>query len=369
MQTEHITSGPRLAAAAQAKLQAMVDAGRGRAMKGIEAINAEYHLRHDYMAKPTGLNVGYHVGAKHMTVEVKGQGTFGLTDHARRQLLSAASIPTAFADTLSRHDLHDLLRFNMEKLIPRTSPDGLLVRTVGDTAKGILSPSYRIIDGSPLFEAFITESMKSGLVPHSGEVTDTRAFIQFIQPKVIEVFPGEHVVFGMELKNSDYGNGALALAVTIWRLLCTNGLVGHDMFRKVHLGRRFDGFGEEETVKLSAKTLELDAETLQSALADTMKQLPAHVEGAVESLRSVGEQAVDVRQALQVLQKRGLKKATLEKVKALYETEQPVEALPTQAGAWRFSNVLSLLANSAQGDEAHDLRELAADVLAPKAKA
>jgi hypothetical protein len=364
----HITSGPQLAVAAQAKLQSMVDAGRDRAMKGIEAINAEYGLRHDFMARPTGLTVGWK--AKDLTVEVKGEGAFALTQHARGQLLQQAAIPTAFADALSRHDLNDLLRFNLEKLLPRTAPDGLLVRTVGDTAKGILSPSYRIIDGSPLFEAFIMESMRAGLVPHSGEVTDTRAFVQFIQPRVIEVFPGEHVVFGMELKNSDYGNGALALAVTIWRLLCTNGLVGHDMFRKVHLGKRFDGFGEgQETVKLSAKTLELDAATLKSGLADVMKQLPAHVEASVETLRSAGEQVVNVPQALQALQKRGLKKATLDKVKALYETEQPVESLPQQAGAWRFSNVLSLLANSAQGDEAHDLRELAADMIIPVAKA
>lgn len=304
-----------------------------------------------------------------MTVNVKDHGTYTLTDHARGQMLAAAAIPTAFAETLSKHDLTDLLQFNVAHLLHKVSPDGLLIRTVGDAAKGVLSPSYRIIDGSPLFEAFIEQSMAAGLVPHSGEVTDTRAFIQFIQPRVIEIFPGEHVVFGMELKNSDYGNGALALAVTIWRLLCTNGLVGHDMFRKVHLGRRFDGFGDADTVKLSAKTLELDSATLKSALADTMKQLPAHVESTVESLRAVGGKDVNVSQAIQTLGKRGLKKATLDKVKALYETEQPVESLPQAGGAWRFSNVLSLLANSAQGDEAHDLRELAAEVLNPKAKA
>lgn len=378
--TEREKNMTTMAEVAQQKFSKMVDDGRARAMRGMEALHAEYRIRRDYMAKPSGLDVRLRPvrgqdeattpKASELVVDVKGGGVFTLTHHAQNQLLAAADVPVKFAETLREHELGDLLRYNIAKLLPKTSPDGLLIREVSGTVKGVLSPSYRTMDASPMFEAFISQAMQTGLVPHSGEVTDTRAFVQFLRPQVIEIFPGEHVVFGVELKNSDYGNGALDLVQTIWRLLCTNGAIGNSMFRKVHLGRRFDGYGEgDNVIRLSAKTVELDTKTMQSALHDTMKQLPAHIDATVETLRSVGGAEVKLTEAIAKLGKAGLKKATLEKVKALYETEQPVESLPSQPGAWRFSNVLSLLANSAQGDEAHDLREFAYSVLTPKAAA
>jgi hypothetical protein len=227
------------------------------------------------------------------------------------------------------------------------------------------------MDGSPLYEAFVTESLKAGLVPHSGLVSETRSFIQFIQNRMIEILPGEFAVFGIELRNSDYGNGALALAVTLWRLLCTNGMVGTDLLRRVHLGKRFEDFGSDSVIKLSDRTKALDVATLTSGLRDAMKALPEHIDATVESIRAVATDEVPLRTRLDLLGKRGLTKATLEKVKALYETEQPVEALPTQPGAWRFGNVLGLLANSGNvtADEAHDLRDLAFEVMKPKVAA
>lgn len=357
------------AAVAQAKFGEMVERGRARAMKGVEAINAEYLSRHDYRVKPTGFDVKV-TPAKEITVEVKSHGEFTLTPHAQGQLLDAAAVPPRFVETLSRHDLGDLLQLNLRSLLPKVSPDGLLVREVKGRVKGILSPSYRIMDVCPMFEAFITQSMRAGLVPHAGEVTDTRAFMEFLVPRVIEIMPGEHVVFGAQLRGSDYGNGALDLALSIWRLLCSNGAIGTSMFRKVHLGRRFEDFGESNVVKLSQATIELDTKTIASALQDAMKALPGQIDAQVEAVRGAADKEVNLTQVLDKLGKGGLKKATLEKVRATYENMAlPVEALPQSAGAWRLSNVLSLLANDAQGDEAQDLRMTAFGLLNPKAAA
>jgi hypothetical protein len=282
-----------------------------------------------------------------------------------------ARIPTAFADTLGEHNLTDLLRENLRTLLARTSPGGVLVREVEGTAKGILSPAYRRMDASPMFEQFVATALRQGLVPHDGLVTETRAFVSFLQPQVIELLQNEFVVFALELRNSDYGNGALDMALGVWRLLCTNGMIGQSMFRKIHLGKRFDSFEGGEVVRLSAKTLALDSATLRSSMTDVMKALPAHIEATTSTLREIAGKEVNLTSALAKLSKAGLRKATVEKVKALYETAQPIESLPEMPGAWRFANVLSLLANDATlpGDEAHDLREIGGSWLVGKSAA
>jgi hypothetical protein len=353
-------------AAAQSKFEAMIAAGRGKALAGMESLAKEWKLRHDFIAKPEAIDVGFR--ADEMTVEVKGHGGFGLTRHARNQLLSHASIPVAFADTLVEHDLRDLLRSNVRDLLARTAPTGLLVREVEGTAKGIMSSAYRRMDASPMFDSFVQSALRMDLLPHDGLITDTRAFVSFLRPEIVEVLPGEFVVFAVELRNSDYGNGALDLSLALWRLLCTNGAIGTSMFRKVHLGRRFDGFGDgQDSIKLSARTENLDLATLRSALSDSIKALPGHIEAQVTALRETATKEMNLNAALAKLTKSGLRKATVERVKSTYQMAMPVEALPEMPGAWRFSNVLSLLANDPNlpGDEAHDLREIAGQFILP----
>jgi len=362
-----MTTMTTVQAAAQTKFEAMIAAGQRKALAGLESLAKEWKLRHDFIAKPEAIDVGFR--ASEMTIEVAGHGSFGLTKHARNQFLSHADVPVAFADTLGEHGLNDLLRENVRRLLAKTAPTGLFVREVEGVAKGILSSAYRRMDASPMFDAFVTSAMKMGLLPHDGLITDTRAFVSFLRPEVIEILPGEHVVFAIELRNSDYGNGALDLSLALWRLLCTNGAIGTSMFRKVHLGKRFDGFDGADAIKLSARTENLDLATLRSALGDAIKALPAHVEAQVNALRATATQEMNLNAALAKLTKAGLRKATVEQVKTMYEATLPVEALPEMPGAWRFSNVLSLLANneSLPGDEAHDLREIAGKFIVPAA--
>ncbi len=196
-------------AQAEAKLQKMVDEGKARAMRGIEALHREYQIRRDMMVKPAAVDVEWapvetQAAAPNpggLRLRIEGDGTdYALTPHAHGQLLSAAEVPTRFADTLTDHGLADLLRENVRRLLQKTAADGLLIREVGGTVKGILSPAYRRMDLSPLFEAFITESIRSGLVPHSGEVTDTRAFATFVRPEVATVAPVPGIQVGRLLR-------------------------------------------------------------------------------------------------------------------------------------------------------------------------
>lgn len=363
------TSTMTRSAVAVSKLDEMIRNGRSAAARGIEALQAEWNIRRDLIVRPAGIEIDVtpivesdgraHGGVIGLTVEGK---RLVPTAHARGQFLGMAEMPLAFADTLVEHGLTDMLRSNLAGLLARTASNGMLIREVGGTVKGVLSPSYKCMDSAPIVEGFVESALRNGLVPYRGEVTETRALISFLRPEITEITPGEHVAFGVDLRNSDYGNGALNLSLFMWRLLCANGASTMDLFRKVHLGRRFESTSDVHV--LSQKTMELDARTLRSAVADQIKALPAAITGATETIRSVANAEVNLPRVLADLGKKGLTKGMQEKVKATYEnTALPVEALPQTMGAWRLSNVLSLLANEAEGDKAADLRDMAGDIL------
>jgi hypothetical protein len=361
------------------KLGQIVESGKASAARGIEALSREWSIRQDYVVKPTAIVPVIADVAKSGAVEPSYALTmrlgedpmpFYLTSHAKGQLLERAGIPGRFADNLMAWGQGDLLVSNMTRLLPIVSPEAILVREVGGTVKAALSASYKRMDASPIFESFTEAAMKFGLVPYKGEVSDTRAYLSFLKAEVREIAPGEHVVFGVELRSSDYGNGALEVNQIVVRLLCTNGMIGSDMLRKVHLGRRFDAgsFGEADTIRLSQRTVELDTAALRSGVKDVVRSLPQHMTSLEELLRARASAEVSLPQAIAGLTKRGLGKETTEKVKALYEqTGLPVEAVPTNPGAWRLSNVLSMLANGTQDpDAAHDLNAAAWDIMLPE---
>ncbi len=350
------------------KLHAIIESGKTQAAKGMEALVSEYNARKDYIVKPSAIQPI--VEGNEFKISLQGQNEpFALTQHSRGQFLQRIGMPQNYADGLlgGSDELKALFSFSAEKLLSARASEGVLVRAVDQTVKGWLSPSYRRMDAQPLFETFLRETLGAGMVPQRAEVTESRAFISMIVPKVAALRIGsevDHVVFGAQFRTSDYGRGAAEMDVSILRLLCLNGMMGFDLFRKIHIGKRFDAHGDSSSViSLSNRTINLDTATVRSAMKDTVKTLPAHLGALQESLEANGGREVNLANAMASLRKRGVKAAVIEKVKSTYETELPVEALPQTSNVWRLSNVLSLLANSEQGDSAQDLRDVAFETL------
>ncbi len=363
------------------KLGEIVSAGKASAEKGILALQAEWGIRKDMMVRPGAVDfqITQALDGSKGSVEVGGQsydvapsvvrpvidGTaYSLTGHSRGQLLARAGIPVRFADDLEGWGQHALLVHNLKTLLSRQD-SALLVREVSGTVKGVLSSSYKRMDASPIFEEFATSAIsKLHLAPYKGEVTDTRAFLSFIEPEIREIAPGEYVVLGTELRASDYGNGPVEVSLVVLRLVCNNGMIGMSMLRKVHIGRRFDAetFQGGGVVTLSDRTTNLDVATLRSGVRDIVTSLPKAFNALTSAVKNrVADAKVDLDATLAALSKSGLGKDTIAKVKATYEqTALPVEALPQAPGAWRLSNVLSLIAQDEKNlDKAHDLREAA----------
>lgn len=345
------------------KLDGIVQQGKANVATTLKDIQREYGIRQDFMVKPEALD--FVVDEKGIRAKVQSK-EYGFTQFSRNQVLERAKIPTAFANRLIEVGEHNLLKTNLNILKYRFMDDGVLIRKVDDTVKGFLSPSYRRMDASPIFEAFVNKAMKNGFVPYRGMTTDYRHQISFIRPEISEIAPQEFVVYGLNLTTGDYGSQAMQIEMMVLRIVCTNLAIGYDLLRKIHLGKRFNG-GEDNFISLSSKTYELDTKAIASAIGDVVAQSAKHIEIVNKTVKDSASQNVDVKKVLDGMKKKGFGKDILEKIKNTYELPAPVELLPQTPSNWRLSNTLSLIAQSVEDKDTRiDLEKESFAVIAGK---
>lgn len=238
-----------------------------------------------------------------------------------------------------------------------------LIRRLGGEVRGVLSDTFRRLDCRPMLAAFLEAAQKWGGKPAGGELTETRAVVRILIPKIHEIRPGEFVVYGMQYGNSDFGAGSYSLTYYLLRLLCLNGMTGEKTLTQIHLGKRLS-----EDIELSAHTHELDTKTLVSATIDTVGYLLSD-EVLDKRTKAIGELAgvsdMPVSEALRRTGKR-LSKKEEEAATALYEGPDKLN-LPEGNNLWRWANALSFLANDEKEipnpDRRIELQEIAGRLL------
>jgi len=338
----------------EAKLNEIIERGKASLTTSLEEIQREFANRHDMMVRPTALDFAVEEKAIRPVIR---DDSYRLTTHSQNQVLQRAGIPSQFATRLMDLGESELLRQNLKRLTDRTQGDGIQIRRVGETIKGWLSPAYRRMDAAPVMEAYLKRSLDRGFVPYRGMNTEYRYQISMIQPRVWEPMDGEFVIFGTSLTTGDYGNQGLEIDLLMLRVVCLNLAVGYDLFRKIHLGSRFQMGDGDEIVPISQKTMNLDVDTISSAVADVVDASGNHISLLEEKIQRANEKEIkDPKSIYDLLRKRGIRKEIVEQVKSAYALPQEVEILPKGNSVWRLTNAISLVANGVvKADEKLDL--------------
>ena len=347
-------------AGAKEKLSSIVEQGKEKFEAALENIQREFDQRRDIIVKPEALK--YAAGSLGIQMQVRGEGYYVPTHYSEGELYTRLHVPRQYINTLQEATLYDLTALTLSRLTRQFAGDGLLLRTVYDTAKGILSPSYKRIDAAPIMTAYIRTAVEYGLMPYKAYNTDYRHHIEMIYPQVFEPISGEFMVYGISLTTSDYGASALKLELMALRVVCTNLAVGSDVFKRVHIGSRFES--DREIVELSRETIELDNATIASAMKDTARILPTYFEKLSENIKAANNHELTTEQAIDLI-KKYLTKEQLNSARTYFNTPADVEVLPPTKSKWRLSNVLSLMAQSSESDDQRlDLQNLAMGVIA-----
>ena len=355
---EYGAAAARAADWATNKLEKIIQSGREQAIKTIQEVRDNQpkdhvvgHAALDFKTDGKSLNV--------MFPGVAAPQSFH--PHALVQLAERIDMPNAKKTTewLSDPEIIEDFADIITKKYRKQEGKKYLVRSVNQQVRGFLSDRFRRLDSAPIVESFIQTITDLGALPIKGRALDTKFYLKVVLPHILEPLPGEVMLFGAQLKNSDYGDGKLDVSGFIHRLRCTNLLMTEDGFSKVHLGRRLD-----ENIEFSQETYELDTKTMASAVRDVVRNVlaPEYVKDKVAYIKAIAEEKVDADAVIEGLRKKSkINKDEAGQLKELFSSAE-VELLPPGQNQWRLSNAISLLAQRVEPERELELEALAGDV-------
>ena len=201
-----------------------------------------------------------------------GLRMYPMTGYAHKQLAEKMGIPQRYYDRMLAAGEYDLWARNVNAWIG--SKERRLLRVLDGRVRAILSDKYRPIDNYDLLFSFM-DQLKSyrELSGQSVEIvtcdlTETRMYVRAKVPSIVsEVKPGDGVQPMVMLTNSEVGAGRMAVALGLFRLVCSNGLWHEDIVQRVHLGQKL----ELGLVEWSEMTIRKTDEALFAQVADTVR--------------------------------------------------------------------------------------------------
>jgi predicted transcriptional regulator YheO len=337
-------------------LQRIIDkAGENSAEAGARILSL---MPKDYLVDTDNIDFSHENGKFVMGNKVR----WPIHPHALAQMSQKFGIPTRYTNGLLEEGEWgiDLLVKNFSELRDkRARGKTFLIRTVDGEVRGFLSNKYKIIDSDLILDSFAKAAANQGALIESFAASDTKWYIKAIMPRIFYPIGQDPMAFGISLTNSDFGSGKLQLTAYSLRLLCTNGLVGHNTFSRTHLGRRMlHSSFSERTRKLESKT---EASKISDIVNDMMSA--ESLENRLEAIKEATKEKVNPSEALKVFRKKSyISKEEEEELRDLCVTGDITE-LPPGNNRWRISQSLSLLAKTKPADRAFELQQLGGKII------
>lgn len=333
----------------------------------IEKIERDGTLLHDYLVPTNALDVDIHDGIIKTTGASEGFDSFTFSDFAINQLSEKMGVPQKYMRKLWTGD--DWMKMLAVKTVndhaQHIDRDRLLIREVKGQIRGILSDSYRRLNSMQIYLAFLSAVQNTGaklVDAHSG---DTRGYLEVVLPKVQSI-PTEkngviHLTYGAQIRNSDFGDGALELKAYEIQVVCMNGMTTDSILREIHLGRRLP-----EDLKISEDTYLKDTEAMAGLVRDAMNTVfaPEYIMDKARRTQLASTIEVDMQKEIKALPQMGM---TIDETK-LFEKKlidnKPEDGIQGANTLWKFAQTIGAVARDTEnGDRKRELVDLAGNVL------
>lgn len=225
-------------------------------------------------------------------IDVTGIGTFDLNDVAHGQLADRLEIPRKYYQKISGFE--GLREQNVNTLLSNTQSK-FTVRTLGDTARAVLSDKYLPVDNYMVIKEVmpILKDLPETRI-QAANLTDRKMYMQIIFPHTTkEIVKGDAVQYGITLSNSEVGMGAVKVESTIWRLVCSNGMIGKSIVNRRHVGRRIN---EDDNMDLFRReTIVADLKAFTMKLSDMIRYSleEAQIEALIAPMREAAGMSIE----------------------------------------------------------------------------
>lgn len=334
----------------------------------MERLVEEGRIAQDYIA-PLGVNLRRQEHDPVVTFGVDDvlrmnmpDGRFSVHPNAVKQLADRMGIPQRYLLGLSGGDewARQLAAHLLNEHSSWTERSRVLVRTVGQQVRGVLSDSYRRLNSVEILTAFVQEATGQGAVVSNAFMTDTKVWAETILPTPITVPTaknGDVVIFaGARFSTSDYGDGAVDMRAFLLNGACLNGMVRESVMKQVHLGSKLP-----DNLQLSRRTYELDTRTTVSAVRDLTRGLFGKeniMQKAIE-IQAASEVDVDFERELKRLTKDGgLLKSEGEAVEKILMNNNPDDGVQGGATLWKLTQAITAHARELTPQRSRELHEI-----------
>ena len=166
------------------------------------------------------------------------------TEWASGQIANKLEIPKNYFDRMLQDKHIKLFDYNVNHWM-HNEPKKVLIRRFGDKMIAMLSDRYRAFDSfdvaNIVMKTLQIQGMTSLKTSHmilndklmSFSVYDPRPEAMISLPD----FPNDKYMLGLKVKNSDVGYASFEVSPMLVRLVCTNGMVSFNPYRKIHRGQ------------------------------------------------------------------------------------------------------------------------------------
>lgn len=355
----------------QNKIENLIANKKGRNQYVLDKIERDNELLSDHIV-PLGQNSPlwfYSNGSIKMSLTDPDEASFDdlmkIHPHALNQLAEKFDVPAKYMRYLSESEWGRDLAVDILSKHKNNIPRGrILVRSVGNETRAILSDKYRRLNSNELYKSFITGSKASGAVVYDAFYSQTKSYINTIIPRVYTIdTPNNgivHSVFGAKIRNSDYGDGALLVSGTQLNVVCDNGLVTESLLRQVHLGKRLP-----DNINFSNKTYRLDTEAMASAIDDIMREVLSEdrIIQTATTIKEASAKIIDVKKEVVKLNKLGITKDETSMIETKLLANNPEDGVVGQPTMWKLSQAITSVANDIGEERKHELDMLAGKLI------
>lgn len=355
------------------KVQRMIDHNQNNVKQTLQRLMSEHRSAQDFIA-PIGVEfkkkdtvpVIKFTEQGYITMNVN-KNRYSLHPHAVGQLAEKMNIPSKYLRQLSEGTewQRQLATQILNEHSGWTERTRVLVRTVGNQVRGVLSDSYRRLNSEQILTAFLTEAMSQGAVPCDAYMSDTKIWVETILPEPISI-PTElngtvMVYMGARFSTSDYGDGAVDMRAYLLNGVCLNGMVRESLMKQVHLGSRLP-----DNLQFSERTYALDTETTMSATKDFTKNLYSrdNITRQAVMIQEASRVKVDFDDELKKLVKANkLLKSEGESVQKLLMNGNPEDGLSGGPSLWKLTQGLTAVAREMEPTRSRELHEISGELM------
>lgn len=220
-------------------------------------------------------------------------------------------------------------------------PERWLLRAKGDALRGVLSARYARLDNDSLLDC-LARVLPPGFAVDWFSLTDESLHLRLVDARSPrQVLPGDDLMVGLHIGNSEVGRRAVTVDALVYRLVCQNGLI------RLVKGRSL----------LHRRHLSLSAPHFQEALHGAVLGALDAAAGFLDQLQAATRTPVpDVAAVLALLGKQeALSKSFLEAV----EQSLKCEPASQQETVWGLVNGLTQAAQRLPAEERYGVETLA----------